>query len=449
MTSIPTGEISDLLVTLIRNACVNDGSADSGGEERSAATLIDYLGPPDARYEPHPGRTSLLYRVRGRSPGAPALMLMGHTDVVPARPEGWTHDPFAGVKADGFIWGRGAVDMLNQTAAMAAVFRRYRTGELPPLPGDLLLFAVADEEAAGHLGAEWITTNHWDDVRCEYLITEIAAPLLPGGTGLPVTVAEKGPMWRRMRSAGTPGHGSQPHGADNALVPLADALRRLAETPPGPEITPHWRRFVEAWSPSPEAAAALVDPERIDGFIDDLALDDPGLARWIHACTHLTVSPNTLHAGTKMNVIPDLAVAEVDVRTLPGQDEASVLDHFRKAIGPLLEDEIEVHAVESNRASDSPAEGPLWDALGAAATAVAGPGIGLVPTLIPVATDARHFRARGTIAYGVGLFDDGIGFGEFLSMFHGNDERVSEQSLGLTAELYLTTLERFGEATAR
>jgi acetylornithine deacetylase/succinyl-diaminopimelate desuccinylase-like protein len=375
-------------------------------------------------------------------------MLMGHLDVVPARAETWRHDPFSGVRAEGFIWGRGAVDMLDQTAAMAAVVRRYRRGALPPPPGDLLFLAVADEEAAGHLGAEWITTHHWDDVRCEYLLTEIAAPALGGGPtpGIPVTVAEKGPMWRRLRAVGVSGHGSQPYGSRNALVPVADAVCRLADAPPSAVITPEWRRFVEAWQPPPELAEALLDPDRIEAAIDTLALDDPGFARWIHACTHLTISPSTLHGGITPNVVPDRAAAEVDVRSLPGQDETSVLDHFRKAIGPGLEEKVRIEAMESTRAGGSPPSGPLWEALAAAARVVSGDGGRLLPTLIPVATDARFFRARGTVAYGAGVFDDRVGFGEFLSMFHGDDERVTEVSLGLTTNFYAQVVERFADS---
>jgi len=448
MDPIPSGEVVELLVALIRNACVNDGTPDSGGETRSCDTLIGYLGEPDRVFEPHPGRRSILYRVPGRVPGAPAVMLLGHTDVVPARADTWSVDPFAGERADGFVWGRGAVDMLDQTAAMAAVAKRFREGSVPPLPGDLLFLAVADEEAAGHLGAGWITRHHWDEVRCGYLITEIAAPALGGGSapGIPVTVAEKGPMWRRLRAAGVSGHGSQPHGSRNALVPVADAVRRLAESPPPAEITLEWRRFVEAWDPPAPLAASLLDPDRIDAAVDELALDDPGFARWVHACTHLTISPNTLYGGVKANVVPDLAVAEVDVRVLPGQDEASVLDHMRKAIGPRLAEEVAIEAMVAAPAGSSPPEGPLWKAIGAAAGSVAGEGVRLLPTLIPVATDARFFRERGTIAYGVGAFDERVGFGDFLSMFHGDDERVSEVSLGMTARLYAETLERLGES---
>lgn len=443
MNPITPGEVGELLQALIRNACVNDGAPDSGHEHRSVATLRDYLGQAGETFEPHPGRESLLYRIPGTDPAAPSLMLMGHTDVVPVSPEKWSVDPFGGERIDGFIWGRGAIDMLDQTAAMAAVFKRFLAGE-NHYPGDLLFFAVADEEAGGTLGARWIVDHHWDRVHTDYLLTEIATPILRGrmGPGVPVTVAEKGPQWRRLRSRGTPGHGSQPYGSANALVPLADALARLGASPPAVAITPEWRAFVAAWGPPGNLEPDLLDPDRIDDAIDRLALDDIGLARWVHACTHLTVSPNVLHGGVKANVIPDVATAEVDIRSLPGQDEADVHDHFRKAIGPGFDD-MEYEVVEATNASGSAPTGALWDALDAALADLA-PEAHLVPAMIPVATDARFFRPKGTIAYGIGLFDERIAFGDFLRMFHGHDERVSEASLGMTATFYDRVIAHLG-----
>ena len=441
---LPTGEVTELLVALIQDACVNDGTADSGHEHRAVDTLAGYLGEEGRVYEPHPGRQSALYRVPGTDPDAPTLMLMGHTDVVPVSPAGWTVDPFEGTRRDGFVWGRGAIDMLNLTAAMAVVFKRHLDGSAPRLPGDLLYLAVADEEAAGTHGARWLVDNAWDDVRCEYLLTEIGTPMLPGrsGPGLPVTVAEKGPQWRRIRASGTPGHGSQPYGTDNALLPVAEVVSRLAASPAPVVLSEEWRRFVEAWDPG-DIADDLLDPDRVDEAIDRIALEDLGLARWVHACTHMTVSPNLLRSGVKANVVPDEAETEIDVRSLPGQDEQDVNDHFRKAIGPALEDRVEMTTIEATEAAGSPPEGPLWDALGESLGALR-PEARLVPSLIPVATDARFFRRRGTVAYGVGLFDDRVEFGDFLRMFHGHDERVSEESLGLTVQLLGSTLDAFG-----
>ena len=157
-----TKETIPLLQEMIRNACVNDGTPDSGHEHRSVTTLQDYFGRGGTIVEPHPGRQSVVYRVPGKDPNAPTLALLPHLDVVPVTEESWHHDPFGGEVIDGSVWGRGAVDMLNLTAAMAVVFRPYLTGELEPLPGDLVFAAVADEEAGGALGAGHLVAEHWD-----------------------------------------------------------------------------------------------------------------------------------------------------------------------------------------------------------------------------------------------------------------------------------------------
>ena len=440
---IPAGEVVELLRALIRNACVNDGTPDGGHEYRSVATLQAYLGNEGAVVEPHPGRQSVVFRVAGTDPEAPALMLLPHLDVVPVNPAGWTHDPFAAEIDDGFVWGRGAIDMLNVTAAMAAVFRRYLTGELPPLPGDLVLAAVADEEAAGGLGVQWLLANRPDLVACAYVLTEIATPALSPGGGVPVTVAEKGPAWKILRTQGTPGHGSQPYGTDNALVPLAEAVALLTAAPTPVLISPEWVTFVSGMGLPDDLVGRLTDPDRVDAAIDELAELDAGLARWVHSCTHLTVAPTVLAAGTKHNVIPDLGEARLDIRIVPGQDETTVDDHLRKVLGPALHERIEFEDDSRFPPNASPSSGPLWDAIGDAAELITGSRRRL-PMLIPVTTDARFFRTRGAVAYGVGLFDDRMTFGEMIRLFHGHDERVSLGSMDLTTRLLEATIARFG-----
>ena len=435
-----SGEIAELLQTLIRNACVNDGTPGSGHEERSVVTLRDYLGQPGLEFEPRPGRTSALWDLPAPDPTAPKLLMMGHLDVVPANQAGWSQDPFGGEIIDGFIWGRGAVDMLNQTAAMAAVFKRYLDGVQRPPAGGLAFLAVADEEAGGKWGAGYLTERHWDDVGCDYLLTEIAYPPIRtvNGPAYPVSVGEKGPFWRRLRSGGTPGHASQPYGTENALLPVARALSNLADAPLPVVITPEWRTFVEGLDLPDSEAVALTDPDLIDGAIEALFGDRPGFARYVHACTHLTVAPTVMRAGSKTNTIPDTALAEVDVRALPGQDARTVDEHLRKAIGADYE-RLEVEPIADFQATATAPAGPLWAAVAGAIEDLTG-SRRILPTMMPATTDARFFRARGTMAYGVGLFDDQVDFDEFLGMFHGNDERVSLDSLGLTAEVLARTI---------
>ena len=447
---IPTGEIVELLQTLIRNACVNDGTESSGHEYRSVGTLTGYFGQDGVVVEPAPGRQSVVYRVAGGEPGAPALMLLPHLDVVPVSEDGWTHDPFGGEVVDGFVWGRGAIDMLNLTATMAAVFKRYLLGELPPLPGDLVFTATADEEAGSALGAAWLAENEPDLVACEYILTEIATPHLHHGegAGLPVTVAEKGPQWRNLSTTGTPGHGSQPFGTDNAMVPLAEAVARLAHAPTPVQISEDWVRFVAGSGLPDDLVSRLTDADQVDAALDDLADIDAGLARWAHACTHMTLAPTVFDSGTKANVVPDAGFAQLDIRIAPGQDETTVDDHLRKVLGPDLSEQVDVEPNTAFLPTASPAAGPLWEAIGGAALAQTG-SQRLLPMLIPVSTDARFYRAKGVTAYGVGLFDDRMSFGEMLRLFHGHDERVSIGTLERTARLLADTVDRFGTRTAQ
>lgn len=432
----------ELLRELIGNRCVNDGSVQSGQEHRSVDTLVQYLGVEGEVVEPAPGRRSLVYRMEGWDPEWPSLALVPHLDVVPADPAGWSVDPFAAEIVDGFVYGRGAVDMLNVTAAMAAAVRPYLRGELSPR-GDLVFAAVADEEAGGRLGAMHLVGERWDLVGADYLLTEVAYPGLGSGENraVPVSIGEKGAFWSILTTGGRPGHGSVPYGADNALHTMVTALAALIEAESPAAITEEWLGFVAALGLEEEATERLGDLDRLDGEIDRIAGEDPALARYIHAATHLTISANVLRAGTKTNMIADRARAELDIRGLPGMDRRFVDSHLRKAMG-AAGDRVEIEPVLDGEANVSPVGNRLWEAIGDGVEEMEGHR-NLAPTLMTVATDARFWRARGTVAYGVGLYDDRIAFSEMLSLFHGHDERVSTVSVERTAELYRRVLARF------
>jgi acetylornithine deacetylase/succinyl-diaminopimelate desuccinylase-like protein len=436
VASDPSGEVTELLQHLIRNACVNDGTVVSGHEDRSVDTLGSYLegsGLDLERYEPEPGRSSLVARIEGSDPDAPTLMLMGHTDVVPVNPDGWSRDPFGGELVDGEVWGRGAVDMLNLTASMAVGFRRLADAGFAPR-GSLVYLAVADEEALGTYGADWLTEHQRDAVDCDWVITESGGIPIPSPAGvkLPVIVAEKGSHWCVLRVKGTPGHASMPFRTDNALVKAAEVVRRIAEFRPQTDIHETWRRFVEGMGYPAEFTEPLLDPEKIVEFCE--ALPMLGLARQAHACTHTTFAPTIIRGGTKINVIPDTVELEVDIRTLPGQTAADIDALLQEALGDLA-DSVEVVRANHDGATASPADTPLWDSL-QRVTAALSPGSGLVPFMTVGATDARFFRRLGVGAYGFGLFSDHITFDDFNSMFHGDDERVDVESLRLSTELW-------------
>jgi acetylornithine deacetylase/succinyl-diaminopimelate desuccinylase-like protein len=430
-----TGEVTELLQQLIRNECVNDGTPDSGGEIRSADLLQTYLegsGVDLERYEPEPGRASLVGRIEGRNPEAPTLLLMGHTDVVPVNEAGWRHDPFGGEVIDGEVWGRGAVDMLNLTASMAVAFRRLAASGFQP-DGTLIYLAVADEEALGTYGAEWLTDHETDAIAADYVITESGGIPVPGaeGTMLPVMVGEKGAHWARLRVAGTPGHGSQPYRTDNALVTAATVVQRLAEYRPEAQIHDVWRTFLAGTGFPAEFIEPLLDPSKIEQALGDLPL---GMGRMFHACTHTTFAPTVINGGVKTNVIPDTVDLEVDIRTLPGQTSAEVRAMLDEALGDVA-DRVTIDVVADDESTASPMDTPLFEALDRL-TDRWYEGSRVVPMLSVGATDARFFRRQGVTSYGFGLFSERMNFEDFAAMFHGDDERVDQESLRLSVELW-------------
>lgn len=437
-----TAEAIDLVRTLIRNACVNDGTPESGHEHRSVATLMEFFGVEGEIFEPAPGRQTLIYRIEGSDPDAPSLGLSPHLDVVPVEEEGWSQDPFGADIVDGYIFGRGAVDMLNITSAMAVAARPYITGQLQPR-GDLLFVALADEEAGGGLGAKALVDERWEDVAVDYMLSEVAYPPVSYSKEpmIPVATGEKGAFWSILRSRGTPGHGSSPFASDNALRKMVEAVAGIFAEPMPVVITHEWREFVASLDMDDEMKSALTDPDRVDEALEDLAVTDPLFARYAHAVTHLTVSPNVLQSGIKSNVIPSHAQANVDIRALPGTDRGFVDSYLFKAMGSARDD-VDITPVQDFEATQSPTGNPLWDAIGDSVETMEGHRR-LLPMTMNVATDARYWRARGTVAYGVGIYDGQMDFSEMLALFHGHDERVSVESVNLTTRLYQEVLGRF------
>ena len=436
MSDDPTGEVTEVLQQLIRNQCVNDGTDSSGQEVRSVdllRSLLEGSGLDLETYEPTPGRASLVARIEGTEPSAPTLLLMGHTDVVPANEAGWRHDPFGGELIDGEVWGRGAVDMLNLTASMAVATRRLAAGDFRP-KGTLIYLAVADEEALGTHGAEYLVDHERDAVNADFVITEAGGFPMPslGATKRPVIVGEKGSYWCTLRVSGTPGHASTPFRTDNALVKAAEVVRRLSDFQPETQLHDVWRKFIEAMEFPPELAGPMLEVAGFTDFCETLPI---GLARQAHACTHTTFAPTVMHGGTKTNVIPDEVDLQVDIRTLPGQTGTEVRALLDEIVGPDLASSVRVLNYHDDPSTASPIETPLWDVLQRASDRLT-PGSVNVPFLTVGATDARFFRRIGATAYGYGLFSDSITFDQFGAMFHGDDERVDQESLRLSTELW-------------
>ena len=441
-----TDRTVDVLQTMIRNECVNDGTRESGHESRNADVLEAVISGPAVdieRFEPVEGRASIVGRIAGSDPTAPSMCLMGHTDVVPVHADGWHHDPFGGElirDAEGTleVWGRGAVDMLNLTASMAVAFRDLADaagrGEFAPT-GDLIFFGVADEESGSAHGARWMADHHPDAIRADYVLTENGG-LHSGPAEAPfvgVNVAEKGVAWRKLTVRGTPGHGSMPFRRDNALVKAAGVVQRLAAYRPAPRFTELWRTRVDTLGLDDDMRAALLDESAIDALLDEFP-SVPAAAH-LYSCTHTTFSPNLVEGhGMKTNIIPDHVEINVDIRTLPGDGPDEVEAHLRAALGDLADD-VEVEIIMNDAASTSRVDTPLWDAL-ERAIGIPFPTARVTPQFVVGFTDARIYREMGAVAYGAGLFSPGLDAGEFGSRFHGHDERIDVESLSLTTRLW-------------
>lgn len=444
-----TNETVELLQQLIRNQCVNDGTPESGNEDRSARLLrdeLDGLGVDFETFEPSPGRTSLIARYEGTDPSAPTLCMMGHTDVVPVSPDGWKHDPFGGelITTDGVseVWGRGAVDMLNLTSSMLVAFREIvRSGTR--YPGDIIYFAVADEEAGGVLGAKQLIDTNWDALKCDYVLTEYGGTpaFTDDGTMVLLTNGEKRGAFRELEIVGSPGHGSMPYGVDNALIKAAKIVNRLTEYTVTPNIDELFRDRIRSLGFEPDVERRLLDPASID---DALAELPPGMARNVHSCCQMSFSPNVLNSGDKDNTIPDRATLSVDIRMLPHETQDDADAHLRAIIGDDLIDSVTItrkYVEDPQGPSISSTDNALWSAL-EDSIQVAYPDARVVPSIVTGGTDARFFRAKGVPAYGAGLLSNKISFAEFQSRFHGHNERIDVESLRLTTQLWLNVCDR-------
>jgi acetylornithine deacetylase/succinyl-diaminopimelate desuccinylase-like protein len=443
---------------LIRIPTVNPPGDEIVAARHVAAILAD-AGIPSAVVEPFPGRGSVAARLHGDGTGGGPLLLMSHLDVVPAPVELWSHDPFAADIADGYVYGRGAVDMKNLVAMELGVMRLLaaearsagRDPATDPVPGlrrDILFASTADEETGGRAGAGWMVDNRPEWLQADAAINEsggVSAEL--GGVRFyPIQVAEKGFIDYRLIVHGTWGHGSMPRD-DNAAVRAARIVDRIAD--PGPvRLTPAMERFFaavrEAAPRMAPAIDALTDPEpRAAAAPIVNALCDPMYARAANALLRDTISPNVIRAGVKHNVVPGEAIIEIDARTLPGTDEPAVRADLRRRIGEELWATMDVEIVVSGDPVEAPVDNELYRIL-AATLLDHDPAAVPVPIMAPFATDAKYTNLRlGIPTYGFSplrLAPDE----RFLERFHGVDERVSLDALRFGLPVLYDVVRRYG-----
>jgi len=452
-------ELVEMLRSLIRIPSVNPPDP-PGGELVAASFIAEALrdaGLSPEVVEPFPGRGSVGARLRGDGTGGEPLLLLSHLDVVPASAEGWTHDPFGADIADGYVWGRGAVDMKDTLAMQLAVIRLLagearaagRDPGADPIPGltrDLLFAATADEEAGGNEGIGWVVEHRPEWLRAAGALTEAGGVSfdLAGRRLYPIQVAEKGFVVYRIAVHGAWGHGSMPR-PDNAAVLAAEVVRRLAV--PGPtRLTPVMARFLETAAASlpPRAseqirAIGASDPMAAEQALD--ALCDPMYARAARALIRDTISPDVIHAGVKYNVIPGEAEVVVDCRVLPETTEAAMRAEILRRLGDDLGPVCDVELVIFGEPVESPIDHPLYALLETTIRDHDPEGVPL-PGMPPFATDAKHMARLGVPTYGFSplRLDPSE---RFLERFHGVDERVALDALRWGLPVLYDAVRRF------
>ncbi|MEI7029580.1 M20/M25/M40 family metallo-hydrolase [Streptomyces pratensis] len=413
-------EVVDLCRDLIRIDTSNYGDHSGPGERLAAEYVAEKLaevGLEPKIFESHKGRASTVARIEGEDPSRPALLIHGHTDVVPANAADWTHDPFSGEIADGCVWGRGAVDMKDMDAMTLAVVReRMRTGRKPPR--DIVLAFLADEEAGGTYGARYLVDHHpglFEGVT--EAISEVGGFSFTVNENLRlylVETAQKGMHWMKLTVAGTAGHGSMIH-KDNAITELSEAVGRLGRHKFPVRVTKTLRHFLDELS---DALGTELDPENMDETLAKLG----GIAKLIGASLQNTANPTQLGAGYKVNVIPGEATAHVDGRYLPGHEEEFLAD-LDRILGPNVRRE-DVHA---DKALETTFDGALVDAMQTALVAE-DPIARAVPYMLSAGTDAKSFDDLGIRGFGFAPLKLPPEL-DFAGMFHGVDERVPVDGL--------------------
>ncbi len=406
------------------------------------ANVLSQAGYETQVIESAPGRGNVVARYRGDGSLRP-LLLYNHLDVVPVERSQWTRDPFGGDIVDGYIWGRGALDMKNVVTQQLMVMLQL-AAERPHLRRDVIFAGCADEEVGGQFGLKYLATAHRDLVDAEMGLSETGAfPLYVNGrTVYPVQCGEKGNCRLMLRAVAAPGHGASPNYNNYAIRFLAIAIERLTRTSLPIHITPTLRNALTQLAPVLGMdVAALTDPARLEGLLPTIPY--PFLPDLIRNVTRNSAAPTLLRAGVKINVVPSVAEVELDGRLLPGQTKDDLIAEIRALIGDDLPVDI-IHLPEFDTpALERASEGPLWEAL-VRNLRKHDPKAVVIPILLAGGTDAKHLEPIGVHTYGFSPMHYPPDF-DWRGLVHGHNERLPVVALDWGIHvLYDTVMELCG-----
>jgi len=432
-------DLRDETTALLRDLLRVDTTNPPGRETAAATLLKDYLEASGVECElvaRDPDRANLVARIRGTGDG-PSLALLGHTDVVPADPAGWQHPPFAGhLDADGYVWGRGAIDMKNETASRAVTLAVLARSGFRPR-GDLMLIAEADEENGTEVvGLQWLVGER-PDIRADYVINEGASErlkLADGRTVVTINVGEKATLPALVTALGRAAHASTPLAGANAVPRLATLIGRLADHRPARRLLPETRALLEA-------LVGEVDGD-LDGAIDRAQRLHPAFAELVAPLFSTTIAPTRLRGSDARNVMPARASVECDCRVVPGTTEDELASELAAALGNDVPHEVEF-LEPPNGGSVSPIDTPLYDVC-RAWLAENDPGAILLPTVCTGFTDSHFMRdAFGSVAYGFWPMRH-TPYEVAAAGIHSVDERVHVDDLGYATRFHVEACRAVG-----
>jgi acetylornithine deacetylase/succinyl-diaminopimelate desuccinylase-like protein len=443
-------EIEEEAVSLLRDLIRINTTNPPGNETAAAKYLAEQLGKEGLKcelFESAPNRGSVITRLKGTGE-KPSLLLLSHLDVVAADAGEWSVDPFGGVVKDGFVWGRGALDMKGMVAIEVLVLKLLKRNGVK-LKGDIVLAATADEEQGGLLGADYLLRNYPEKVFAPYVLNEGGGLAIPTRNRNVFTVqtAEKGILWFKVKARGTPGHGSMPNVADNAIMRMTKVISKLGNYRSKVTLVPTVKSFLteiareDAFLQEP-FSRLLANPELSDQILDELAKTSIQLVEEIRPRLRITITPTIIHGGVKENVIPSKCETVFDCRIFPGQNSAQAISLVRGLLAEVDSEKLVFERLQVQEPSESSVETPLYNAILKVLKEYE-PNCRVTPTLSTGGTDSRFFRRKGGICYGFQPMYPEESKGKVVKREHGIDERISVDNLVFGASVLYETVKEF------
>ena len=439
-------EITDLLSNLIKLDTTNP----PGNETYAATYIANYLSKeaiPSEIIESATNRGSVIARLKGTGE-KPSLLLLSHLDVVVANPKEWSVPPFEGKVTGGYVYGRGAYDMKCMTAIEILIMELLKRNNIK-LKGDVVLAGTADEEQGGEAGAGYLLRNYKEKIWCPYVINEGAglATLTKNCNVYTIQTAEKGIIWLKIKAKGTPGHGSKPNTADNAILRINKVIDTLIEYNPPTIYVPTLKQYLaEVANHNPDFNETferlLVNPKQSEQILNELSKKDRALAEEIRPRTKMTITPTMIHGGVKENIIPSECEAVFDCRILPGQSVDETVALIKNLLSDVGLDKLSFEFIQIHNGSESTTATPLYNTI----TDVLNdfePDCGVTPTLTTGGTDSRFFREAGSICYGFQPMIPDEPNDLLEQRMHGIDERITIENLVYGTSILYEIVKRF------